>query len=464
MLQFMSQKFDFLVTQPATTLYDKIRQVDGGHWLDTIMEAMPKSRDYRVTFVPLWRVDNINEGVGSFVLLLWILAKNGQLRSQLENDPTVRGKHPFELAIVPTYRADVIHKIVKDELKYRRDNNLPEPTHVSEIRGPEDYLKKLTTGPGAPLALAGRLFANDKNLLDKWSPDNETITLKMPRSKTTFRERVLHWVAQWVGLQPWIASPFARRGKLSLINTIGAVFKIAAIGAIASTAAVGAFASVAGLGLWGLLSASVATPASTALAGLTAAIAGSGTFGFLFNAVRYRYGISPYDNNIDRTQRIKDVIARLPEVEGKGPKRRFRTHARDNVRGGPPALHRQHQHRQRRNRLGGRILFGNDQQQQQQQALPLPLPLPEGDVTPQHPQRFNIVNNNNNNNQSQTTYAALLRFYERLRQQNSTNNVGSNNNNNNNNDDNSDDYNTDDDNNDNIENHNNNNYEGPRRR
>ncbi len=265
-----------------------------------------------------------------------------------ENKKAVR-KSAFELAICPSHKQRTIELCIEKEYLFRRDRDLPLPAMVSKFRVGPDYLAHI----------------NEAGLELKEYPGNCKINIVNPTP--TRREKMLHTAGMYLSYLVTISASIAMlevmmlmgvtspailalgvvgtylakktgndfglydvaetvfrdvgyltnkdliKGKFSLFNAIGTGIYMAAIGSAVFFAVTATWGTTLALP-WALLAvktgmgAGAIAAAQTAFAGLFAGVAGLGTLTGTAFTIRYFWGLSIYDNQIQVDKKVADAL------------------------------------------------------------------------------------------------------------------------------------------------------------
>ncbi|MBN9286538.1 MAG: hypothetical protein BGO43_06350 [Gammaproteobacteria bacterium 39-13] len=207
-------------------------------WWARVESAIPSNRNIDFAYVPLYKkIDNQSIFVGSFAPEFYILANTskGSLSCQIlerewqekrqgkklsithaalkknkpalyhalyreENGKPIR-KTPFELAVIPAKRMQIVANFAEKEYEFMRDRQLPMPAPISKYRAVLDYLGNIKAA----------------GLEIKWSR-NIKLNIKNPAKKATQREKILHYIGEWAS---WFMSISAALAVVDLIALSG---------------------------------------------------------------------------------------------------------------------------------------------------------------------------------------------------------------------------------------------------
>ncbi len=369
------------------------------YWWENSVETTtyPPVRQLEVAFTRLYRKNGqAKDFVGTFIPELFLLANtvNGSLRCQVEEQAWIKErsknnekhdiatlaaqkpelykalyradgkrKTAFELSVFPIHKLSDIQKVITAEFKYRNKHGLALPPIVPRIRIQPDYLQPDEQGN---LGNSGLTIGDN----EKDGQFSVYVNLWNTSSKATSREKVLHYLFNWVAFggafsygisalgmasglggmtvlfaatffaticaqicsmydiserilrdARWFSSPDFKpwHGKLSITSSLIALLKMAAIaiplyGVVTNTFAT--FVGASWLFPTMILGTTLAGLATVALAGFMTAMTGVSAYVGLTLTMRYIFGLSIYDNKISVTKEMADS---LPIVQKHSP-------------------------------------------------------------------------------------------------------------------------------------------------
>lgn len=210
--------------------------------MDDYKKAPPVARPIDVTYIPLYKKET-GSSVGCFIPEFYELAKIGALRDQIEEIEWARNKGgrrphdslyqaklhrkkpklfarlyiaeqsedgdlvaipktPFELALLPFTHEETIARYIRQEYRYRLENQLPLPLMVSRFWAIPDYLDNISE--------AGLAAGTDLNGFGKAI----RLSLPNPIERASHRERIIHYLSQWTS---WLLTITAAMSMRSLV-------------------------------------------------------------------------------------------------------------------------------------------------------------------------------------------------------------------------------------------------------
>lgn len=327
-------------------LGNKARQFADSFWSSNIEKAAPGVRHIEVAYVPLERriKKGKREPIGVFVPEVYLMAKAGLLPEQQNN---TMQKTPFELAVLNTYDHPKIQKKLTQIYTQLRDDGKAWPVSISKVRVKQDYLLNLKKS-GLRVKKDGNGFKD---------PQAVMLSIKNPANKASRREKIFHFMVPWAawlvtlsaavgvtgifnplvllgtGVATYVANYCANEftqfsvaeslyrdigwmmskdyplvDKVSFNNATRSLVKLAALGLITSTAVTGAWAGALSLPFMSL----APTAFQFSLAGALSFLAGTGTFVGLSGGMRYIWGLSFSDSQIDFSPGTASRICSIP--------------------------------------------------------------------------------------------------------------------------------------------------------
>ncbi len=274
-------------------------------------------------------------------------------------------KTPFELAVIPFYKIADISKAVSCEFKYQRDHQKPLPPPVSRYRIIPEFLHADSKGDLGNSGLTFGLSMKDK-------PNTVYTNVWNLAKKASSIEKVIHYLCSWAAIfeaitiaagfsvftslpglaigmsaillaiicakvctQFQVAENLTReirwlissdfnilQGKLSLKNSLLSAIKLAAISLVSYGMMAQQWGAITSLG-WSNFAAigmpmSLAFTAKYALATFLTCSAGAGALVGLCFTMRYIFGLTFYDHQIEVTPEMANA---LPIIEHKKAKK-----------------------------------------------------------------------------------------------------------------------------------------------